>query len=371
MGSRWTLGHVAAVLLISTFSTVGCGAYRANNTGSQQVLYVGNQEPNTVSAYSVGSDGSLTAVSGSPFAVGGSTLIAAPNGKVVFSFGLNTDTIELNTDRVARDGSLNMSSSISDNTLAGVRAINPAGTTLYVSSVDAAEGNWGWKFYSIQPDGTLQSMGGIIDQTAGRLLFTPDSTTAFAPYCYFLAPNIEQFAVALDGSLTNTKNQISTPISFGECPNAVAITPAGDVLAAPWSDASNSDPSEDSITLFNIDPGTHKLNPMAGSRFPASGAGHDAIFDPSGKFLIAAQDNGVGIYKIGSDSLIEVSGSPFGGVGMDRVTFAPDGGFVVAISGTVGQIFVFAFDGQTGVLTLAPGSPVSTSSPDDFAVVRR
>ncbi len=83
-----------------------------------------------MSAYRVGNDGSLAAVSASPFPVGGNTLIADPNGKVLFSFGLNTDTLELNTDRIARDGSLNMSSRISDNTLAGVRAINPAGTAL-------------------------------------------------------------------------------------------------------------------------------------------------------------------------------------------------------------------------------------------------
>jgi 6-phosphogluconolactonase (cycloisomerase 2 family) len=371
VGSRWTLGHVAAVLLVSTFSTVGCGAYRANNTGSQQVLYVGNQEPNTVSAYSVGSDGSLTAVSGSPFAVGGSTLIAAPNGKVVFSFGLNTDTIELNTDRVARDGSLNMSSSISDNTLAGVRAINPAGTALYVSSVNAAENNWGWKVYSIRPDGTLQFTSGIIDQASGRLAFTPGGNAAFAAYCYFLIPNIEQFAVASDGSLTNTRNQISTPIPFGECPNAVAITAAGDMLASPWSDANNSGSAENFITLFNVDPQTHDLNPPAGSRFPASGAGQDAIFEPSGKFLFTAQDNGVGVYKVGHDSLTEVSGSPFGEVGMDRVMLTPLGRFVVAISRATGKIFVLALDSSTGVLALAPGSPLSTSSPCDLAVIQQ
>lgn len=370
--SRRPWGSVAIVLLVlAACLEVGCGTSREPDIGTQQFLYVGNQQQNTISAYRLNSDGALTAMSASPFALGGNTLIADPDRKVLFSFGLNADEIDLDTNIIAGDGSLKMSSRITDNTLAGVRAMNPEGTTLYVSSVDAAEGNWGWKFYSIQTDGTLQLMGGTIDQTAGRLVFTPDSTTAFAAYCYFLAPNVEQFAVASNGSLTNTQNQISTPVSFGECPNAVAITPAGDMLAAPWSDASNSDPSADFITLFNIDPGTHKLGPLAGSRFPASGAGHDAIFDPSGKFLITAQDNGIGIYKIGSDSLTEVRGSPFGGVGMDRVTFAPDGGFVVAISGTVGQIFVFAFDSQTGVLTLAPGSPVSTSSPYDFAVIRR
>jgi 6-phosphogluconolactonase (cycloisomerase 2 family) len=367
----WDLVAVAA-LAFAALSDLGCGVAQNDNLGTHQVLYIGNQEPNTVSAYSINSEGSLVAVSASPFALGGSTLVADPSGKILFSSGLNSDTNEfnLNTDSVARDGSLKMSSSIADDTLAGVRAINPAGTALYVSSINAAEDNWGWKIYSIQPDGTLQFLNGLIDQVAGRLVFTPDGTTAFAAYCYFLLPNIEQFAVASNGTLTNTKQQIDTPVPFGECPNAVTMTPAGDILAAPWSDANSRDPGENFITLFDIAPGTHELNPAAGARSPASGAGQDAIFDPSGKFLITAQDNGVGVYRVGPGSLTEVRGSPFGGAMMDRVIFAPLGRFIIAISRAGGQVFVFAFDRQTGTLALVPGSPVPTSSPFDLAVIQ-
>ena len=378
--SSGTWGVVTGIVLVLiASSSLGCGAHSPNDNspgtqndpGTQQVLFVGNQEPNTVSAYKIGNDGSLAAVSASPFPVGGNTLIANPNGKVLFSFGLNTDTLELNTDRIARDGSLQMSSRIADNTLAGVRAINPSGTALYVSSINAAEDNWGWKVYSIQPDGTLQLNSGIIDQTSGRLTFTQDGAAAFSAYCYFLIPNIEHFSVAPDGSLTNTRNQITTNIPFGECPNAVAVTKAGDMLAAPWSDATSSDPTQDFITLFSINPETHDLEPPAGSMFPASGAGQDAIFDPSGKFLITAQNNGVGVYKVGLDSLTEVSGSPFGGAAMNRVMLTPLGKFVVAISGASGKIFVFAFNSSTGAIVQAPGSPVSTSSPYDLAIIQQ
>jgi hypothetical protein len=98
--------------------------------------------------------------------------------------------------------------------------------------------------------------------------------------------------------------------------------------------------------------------------------GGTAIFDPSGEFLITAQDNGVGVYKVGHDSLTEIRSSPFGGVGMDRVIFTPLGRFIAAISRSTGQIFVFAFDRRTGTLALAPGSPVPTSSPYDLAVIQ-
>ena len=109
------------------------------------------------------------------------------------------------------------------------------------------------------------------------------------------------------------------------------------MLAAPWSDANDSGSAKNFITLFSIDPQTHDLNPPAGFMFPASGAGQDAIFDPSGEFLFTAQDNGVGVYKVGPNSLTEVSGSPFGEAEMDRVMLTPLGKFVVAISRATGK----------------------------------
>jgi hypothetical protein len=327
--AKW---QVVALLVLAAFLEIGCDATQIGNSGVHELLYVGNQGPNTVSAYSISSNGSLTAIDGSPFALGGDSLIADPNGEVLFSFGLNTDTIHLYTDTIALDGSLKVSSDLTDNALAGVRATNPAGTVLYVSSINAAEDNRGWKIYSIQPEGTLQLVDGLIDQVAGRLVFTPDGSTAFAAYCYFFLPNIEQFSVASNGMLTNTRNQISTQVPFEACPNAVTLAASGNMLAAPWSDATSLDPGKKFITLFNIDRGSHELNPPAGSMFPASGVGQDAIFDPSGHFLITAQDNGVGVYEVGQDSLTEVRGSPFGGVGMDRVVFTPAGTLLVAIS---------------------------------------
>jgi hypothetical protein len=38
-------------------------------------------------------------------------------------------------------------------------SINPAGTALYVSSIDAAEGNWGWKTYSFREPFNIGVLG--------------------------------------------------------------------------------------------------------------------------------------------------------------------------------------------------------------------
>ena len=374
---RWLLVRVTIVALtLVTTGEMGCGGGLigdgSNNSNARQIIYVGNLQANTVSAYQIKSNGSLVAVSGSPFPLGGFTLVGDPHRKALFSLQTGANAIQLNTNSVNADGSLKMSSSISDDTLAGVQAINPAGTVLYVSSINAAEDNRGWKIYSIQANGSLQFVDGLIDQEAGRPVFTPDGSAAFAASCTHLIPNIEQFAVAENGMLTNARNQIATPVAFGQCPNAVTLSPDGNVLAAPWSDGSDGnslDAAQNFITLFNIDPGTHELSPPAGSIFPASGAGRDITFDPSGKFVVTAQDNGIGIYEVGMNSLTEVKGSPFGGVAVDRLMFSPSGAFVAAVSGAAGQILVFSFDSSTGAVTLAPGSPVATPNPFDLAIM--
>ncbi len=345
------------------------GGNNNNNNNAHQIIYVGNLQANTVSGFQIKPNGSLVAVSGSPFALGGVTLVGDPSRKALFSLQTSANAIQLNTISVNTDGSLKPSSSITDITLAGVEAINPAGTVLYVDSINAADDNRGWKVYSIQADGSLQFVDGLIDQEAGRLVFTPDGSAAFAASCIQLLPNIEQFAVAQNGMLTNVRNQITTPVSFGDCPNAVTLSPMGNMLAAAWSDVLGSDTTQDFITLFNIDPGTHELSPPAGSIFAASGAGQDITFDPSGKFIVTAQDNGIGVYEVGMDSLTEVKGSPFGGVEVDQVMFLPSGAFMAAVSGTAGQILVFSFDSSTGALAVAPGSPVSTPNPFDLAIM--
>jgi hypothetical protein len=261
-----------AALTFVTLGELGCGggfiSGGNNNNNARQIIYVGNLQANTVSGYQIKPNGSLVAVSGSPFALGGVTLVGDPSRKALFSLQTNANAIPLNTISVNADGFLKTSSSITDDILAGVDAINPTGTVLYVNGINAAEDNRGWKVYSIQADGSLQFVDGLIDQEAGRLVFTPGGTAAFAASCTHLIPNIEQFAVAPNGMHTNARNQIATPVSFGDSPNAVTLSPMGNMLAAPWSDVSSLDTSQVFITLFNIDPGTHELSPLPDQSLP-------------------------------------------------------------------------------------------------------
>jgi 6-phosphogluconolactonase (cycloisomerase 2 family) len=98
----------------------------------------------------------------------------------------------------------------------------------------------------------------------------------------------------------------------------------------------------------------------------------DAVFDSAGKFLIVAQDNNIGVYQVGQNSLTEVGGYPFAaGTNFNRLVFSPSGGCVVAISPKSQQAFVFTLNRSTGTLTTAPGSPYSTTTPNDVAIVEQ
>ena len=379
VGTRCSSSHSSST---TAGTTGGSGSGSSGGSGSggsggsgggassakQQYLYVSNQGPNTVSAFTIKSDGSLSAVSGSPFAVGGPNVAAAPNQNFLFSFapGLQTDTIN-------SDGSLKATSSISDTNLTGGISIDPAGTFLYIASMEVVPANPGWKIYAIQPDGSLKFVNGVENNTAGRLVFTSDGTFAYSAYCYHLDAEILQINVAANGNLTVSNASIPQVGGFGECPNAVALSPSGKTVGVPYSNAAQGAGAtvDNQLGVYNADPMTHALSPIPNSPFKASGAGVDATFDPSGTFLLVAQDNGVGVYQIAQNSATEITGSPFGGGTLERVMFSPSGAFVVATSREAGQVFVFSFDASSGRLTMAPGSPNSTTNPSDLAMVQR
>ena len=342
-----------------------------NNPTGQQFLYIA-EGGNSTSAYTLGSDGSLTAISGSPFSVGGASLAADSNGKFLFSLGGTSPSTEtVNTDTVNSSGALAVTSSLSDATFAGPVQINPNGNTLYVDSVSASQDNPGIKVYSIQSNGSLQFSTAVINQNAGRFTFLSDGSYAYAAYCYHLAADIQGFNTA-SGGLTVVSNNVPNPGNpFGECPNTVALTPSGTMLAAAWSDADNVGPIDNLITLYTVDPSSHALTPVSTPSFPASGAGVDSVFDSSGKFFIVAQDNGIGVYQVSQTSVTEVAGSPFAnGTNFTRVALSPAGGFVVAISSQSQQVFVFSLNSSTGALTLASGSPQSVTTPADLAIAQ-
>lgn len=364
----------------TTGGTSGGGSSGGSGTGSgsagsnsmpHEFLYVAAGQD--VWGWTINSDSSLTPVSKSPFAVGGSSVVADPKANYLFSVGGNTaSTLALNTDTIAADGSLTISSTFADSTLMSGLSINPAGSALYADSISAAQQNPGWKIFTVQADGSLTFTSGTINQVSGRLIFTADGSNAYQAYCYHLGANILDYSVASNGTLTALPGQVTQIESSTECPNAVAVTPDGKMLAAPWVNADMAGAPDNRIMLYSIDPATHALSALTTIPLLASGFGNDAVFDNSGKFLVMAQSNGIGVYQVSNNSATEVPGSPFAsGTNFSRVLFSPSGGSLAAISNADNQLYVFAFNNSNGTLTAGPGSPKSVTAPLDLTVTKR
>jgi 6-phosphogluconolactonase (cycloisomerase 2 family) len=366
---------------LCALTQVGCGGTTVakatptptpTTAAGQQFLYLTNGSTGT-SAYQMNSAGSLSLVAGSPFLVGGTGLATDRAGKFVYT----TSSTGLTTSSAASTGALTSASVVTDATFTGSISLNPAGTALYASSIDASPAlpfNNGWKNFSVPANGALKLVSGQIEQVAGLLAFTADGQHAYNATCFHASANIEHFTVAATGVLTDTTQAVTLPPNPNnlECPLELAINPAGDTLASTWVNGNGVGPADNVIVLYTINASTHALT-MAASPFPISGQGQSLTYDPSGKFIVVAQDSGVGVYKAGANTLSEASGSPFAtGTNFLRLMFSPSGAFVVAISQKSQQVSVFAFNSTTGALTTVPGSPFSaTISFGNMAMIQR
>lgn len=340
------------------------------NPGAQQILYLGNGfRSGTTSAFMINSDGSLTIAAGSPFSVGGVGVAANSAGKFVFL----ANSAALSSNSAVASGALSPVSSVADTSLMGGISVNPAGTTLYVASVNADQFNNGWRAYSIQANGTLQFVSGLINQAPGQLVFTADSLHAYNATCFHTAGNIEHFTIASTGTMTDTRQAVALIPSANNsvCPQAIAMDPPGAIIASSFNEINSLASANNQIALYTINPATRALTFITASPSPASGMGQDMKYDPSGKFIVMAQDTGLGVYKVGTNSVTEISGSPFSsGTNFTRLEFTPSGTFVVAISQISQQVSVFAFNSSTGALTKAPGSPLAVTG-INLAMIQR
>ncbi|MBK9797736.1 MAG: beta-propeller fold lactonase family protein [Holophagaceae bacterium] len=124
------------------------------------------------------------------------------------------------------------------------------------------------------------------------------------------------------------------------------------------------------LSGFNLNTGDGALTEVTGS--PYTGYTVERVTtDPSGKFLFAAgRNNGVYVYTIDATpgptlgALTHVTGSPFvtePALLTTSVAVDPSGRFVY-VNSDIGKIYAFTLDAGTGALTSVPGSPFTASN---------
>lgn len=345
----WTL------LLGSSMSVLAQGNFVYTND---------NNSPNTVSAFQVSTDGSLTVIPGSPFATGGSggnsngfpgkITTASVNGNsflyagntedgTVSGFSINAQTGSLvlipGSPFVAGENNTNLS-----------LAASPNGEFLF--SMDQVAGVI-HVFQIVSATGALTEVAGSpfpAGANALGLKVSPNGKFLVAG----LDSNVGVFAIGSQGTLTPVPG---SPFSADEV-TSVEVNCHGNRVFA-----SNAG-SKNQINAYQMaDNGA--LTPVPGS--PFSSGGTSVIFgvtlNPSNQFLFASNgfDDTVSSLAVDANgSLHPAPGSPFGAADFTgAISTTHDGQFVYVADFAVAEINGWSIN-STGALMAVPGSPFST-----------
>lgn len=343
-----------------------------------------NDDPNTVSAFQVAADGSLTPAPGSPFATGWGGGFTAHIDSVALLPGAprvyvsNSSPIGFGGDRAARsrsrDGApagelqeigavagFDIAANCALTPIAGSPwttgecatgiAIDPTGSYLYVANFCSDT----ISAFSIGGGGALTELGFSPISTPGEpfdLELSPDGARLFVSHDFQDAVGV--YDVAGGGGLTPVAG---SPFAAGGTEHGLALDPAGARVYV-------SDLGPNSISGFSVG-GGGALAALPGSPY-AAGEVIETLVAPAGDYLFASnnEDDTLGVYAVAGDgSLSPVAGSPFtSDDGPAGLVTAPDGSLLFVANGGFGgasSVSVYSV-GAGGALAGIAGSPFAT-----------
>lgn len=282
---------------------------------SNKFLYI--PDATEILAYTIGTNGFLQPVTGSPFALpGGSALKFIPNGAFGYSntgaeFSVNTTTGVLTQIGTATVGHIPYDA-----------ALSPSGGFLYIPNFQ---------------DATISAF--TVNQTTGAL-------------------------TAVTGS----------PFADGDIePAAAVVSPSGKYLFV----ANFSTGNAGSISVFSINTTTGALTAVTGSPFTGSGPANGITIDPTGNFLYVAA-NGVDAYSVNqtTGTLTVITGAPYTTPAAPfGVTVDPTGKFLYAsifgnltTSQTAPDLITYSINTTTGALTQVSTQGVAGNQGEALAI---
>jgi len=385
--------------MLMFFAWVGCATTSSTNTGTtvsstnspapaptpqNTFSYVNNPKSNNVFGFSANNQtSSVTAISGSPFAVPTYPVDIATSGNFVFveSTGVNalnpaeyvltSYKVDPTTGALKSSSTLNVGGMFGGDYPSNI-AVDPAGKYLYMSVIGPTP-NPPIGVFSIDPN-----TGSLNEVTASEF----SSAQPFAAYRMVVSPNGSfLFAAAAVGTafpgtpppqgvqpitrdpntgvLSSTLVPLAIPKSSVGSSNieAMAISPSNNFLlgtAVPLNQ----------VFVWSIDRNTGALTQVSVFGDPQATtmvAPRGIAIDPTGKFAVVAgsDSNNVSVLSIsGSGTLTPVAGSPFpAGSGPTSVAFNASGKLVFVCNVGSNDMSVFQFDSSTGALTSVPASP--------------
>ncbi len=361
----------AAATSVASGSTVNL-TVSSGASPSANFAYVPNAGDGTLSAFSVNSStGALTVLSGSPIAVPGSGELyeakIAPSGKFLYVVDDSSPGKVYAFSIAQSDGSLTAvtGSPFAAGDGSQSLAFDAAGTHLYVANYD---GNTISAYSLDTSTGALTplanspyAVSGTDPQpsqivTAGNYLYVAD----------FGTNSVQVFSIdAGTGELT--QGVTGAPFATDTGPVSLAVDPSGSVLYT-----ANAGQTQASISAFKINSSTGVLTAVTGNPLTLPVTQYISI-DPHGKFLFVTEAAGVAVYPIDTSTGTlgtAVAGSPFATGSLPySVSVDPMDQFVYVGNDGSANVSEFTLNSTTGVLTAIAGSPVPAGSNPDFIAI--
>jgi 6-phosphogluconolactonase (cycloisomerase 2 family) len=316
-----------------------------------------------VAAYSVSSDGSFASISGSPFS--GSTNYVVLNGASLFGADTEARNIvrySLNKTTGALT-SVGITSAIQPNWADGLvssLSLDHTGQTLYIGELHGAGDN-SYTVFTVgsNSDLTFKADYGPKVTYERPLVFSPDNRFAYAESCWHANWFISGFARAADGSLTEINVRGDPPQGGDFCPLTMAVS-AKNYVVVPYAAADR----QISLALYQIT-GDGSLSLLGTTPMPAGATTDGTVrlqFDPTGSFVVVANDAGVQTYRLAGTQLVP-TGSTVAANGMKKAVHWDNSNhvFVLADAG------LYVYIAKNGILNPAPGSPAAGG--DSLAVL--
>ncbi|HUN55665.1 MAG TPA: beta-propeller fold lactonase family protein [Smithella sp.] len=283
---------------------------------SGEFAYVPNMGSGNISAYTISSiDGSLSPITGSPFAAGNSpagvTIYYVPSSTYVqgpFAYVPNMSDSTISAYTIGTDGSLTASltsPTVSTGSWPIAIAVYADPGNKFATAYVATMGSGAVSVYTINTDGSLSSSGTTPSVTAGTYpasitLYT-NATGAFAYVSNMGSANISVFAISsADGSLSPNPG---TTVNSGTYPNPVAI-----YSTATTAFAYVSDRNDGTIWVYSINTSTGALTNIQQMAITGATSLTTVTIDPTGPYAYVSDSNFGYVYAFSIGSNGQLSG---------------------------------------------------------------
>jgi len=354
-----------------TSGSTNPGSNGSSSSGSSGNLsYVYTAGANSILGYGVNGDGSLTAVSGSPYATD-TDMNVVTNSSNLYTVGsdgvtLKAYSIDKSTGALTPAGTTN---AIVGNTnpqdIVGSLALDLTGASLYIGEFDSS-GDDGVNFFNVSSGSTPTEVAydGSSEVFGPALVFSPDNKFAYSGNCYQANWHVFSYTRSSNGTLSAPNwatgadgPPVTTPGEF-PCPAAFAVSSRGFLAIAYTAQPQGGSYLLGTYTINSDGSLTPVASSMATTASDGGSTGNSPVsinFDPSGTYLAVAGDGGVQTFAMSLTGILTSIGQPQdSGVSFQQVAWDKSSHVFATTSS---QLYVW--NSNNGTLSPASGSPYS------------